>query len=177
MPITLPTVRILNLTVHDVNMESALTAIDSFIKADGSHHVVTADASMFVMANEDQVLHNIVSKADLVTPDGVGILWAAKRQGTPLRERVSGVDMVENLCSRSVERGYRIFFLGAGPGVADQAANRMRERYPGTNIVGTRDGFFSESDDDSIIQMIRSSNADAVRCDGYLKAGEVDRRQ
>ncbi len=162
MPISLPSVRILNLSVNNVSMESALAAIDSFIAARGSHHVVTADASMFVMANEDPELYKIVSKADLVTPDGVGIIWAAKRQGTPLQERVSGVDIVENLCSRSAECGNRIYFLGAGPGVAEQAANRMRERYPGTNIVGSRDGFFTESDNDSIIETIRESKADVV---------------
>jgi N-acetylglucosaminyldiphosphoundecaprenol N-acetyl-beta-D-mannosaminyltransferase len=143
-------------------MESALTAIDSFVAERGSHHVVTADASMFVMASEDAELHTIVDKADLVTPDGVGILWAAKRQGTPLHERVSGVDIVERLCARSAERGYRIFFLGAGPGVAELAANRMRDRYPGVCIVGTRDGFFAETDSDSIVEMICQSSPDIL---------------
>jgi len=162
MPFTLPSVRILNQPVHNVNMDAALSAIDSFIKARGPHHVVTADASMLVMAQDDAALRGIIGKADLVTPDSVGILWAAKRQGTPLQERVSGVDIVENLCARSAEYGYRIFFFGAAPGIADKAAERMRARYPGTQIVGTRDGFFSDSESDAIADSIRHSNADVV---------------
>ncbi len=162
MSITLPAVRILDLPVHDVNMESALSAIDSFIRSRGSHHIVTADASMLVMAQEDAGLRSIIGNADLVTPDSSGILWAAKRQGTPLRERVSGVDIVEQLCAKSRERGYRIYFLGAGPGVADRAANNMRERYPGAQIVGTRDGFFGENESEAILDSIRCSKADVL---------------
>lgn len=162
MQITLPSVRILNVPIHDVNMESALVAIDAFIRARSSHHVVTADASMLVMAQEDPALYEIISNADLVTPDSVGILWAARRQGSPLPERVSGVDIIENLCARSAACGYRLFFLGAGPGVAEQAAQRMRTRYPGVQIVGTRNGFFGEGESDAIVEMIRSSHADVL---------------
>ncbi len=143
-------------------MESALTAIDSFIKSRTPHHVVTADASMLVMAQEDPALHGIIGRADLVTPDSVGILWAAKRQGTPLRERVSGVDIVENLCARSASSGYRIFFFGAAPGIADKAADRMRAKYPGTQIVGTRNGFYKDTDVEAIVQQIKDSRADVV---------------
>lgn len=143
-------------------MESALTAIDSFIKSRTPHHVVTADASMLVMAQEDPALHGIIGRADLVTPDSVGILWAAKRQGTPLKERVSGVDIVENLCARSASSGYRIFFFGAAPGIADKAADRMRAKYPGTQIVGTRNGFYKDTDVDAIVQQIKDSHADVV---------------
>lgn len=162
MPITLPSVRILNLPVHDVNMESTLSVIDSFIRASGPHHVVTADASMLVMAQEDPALHSIIIKADLVTPDSVGILWAARRLGTPLRERVSGVDIVENLCARSAECGYKIYFFGAAPGVAEKAADRMRGRYPGAQIVGTRNGFYTDGESESIVNAIRESKADVV---------------
>jgi N-acetylglucosaminyldiphosphoundecaprenol N-acetyl-beta-D-mannosaminyltransferase len=143
-------------------MESALITIDEFIKAKTPHHVVTADASMLVMAQDDPELRRIIGKADLVTPDSVGILWAAGRKGTALKERVSGVDIVDNLCRLSAANGYRIFFFGAAPGVADQAAERMRQKYPGAQIVGTRSGFYTDSEADSIVQMIRDSQADVV---------------
>ena len=159
---TLPNVRILGLPVHDVNMESTLAALDAFICARTAHHVVTADASMLVMAQDDEGLREIIAKADLVTPDSVGILWAAKRQGKPLRERVSGVDIVEMLCARSTSCGYRIYFLGAGPGVAEQAAERMRLRYPGAQIVGTRDGFFKDEDSAAIVEEIRACKPDVL---------------
>ena len=72
------------------------------------------------------------------------------------------MDIVEKLCARSADCGYRIFFLGAGPGVAAKAAERMRERYPGAMIVGVRDGYFAESETNSILEMIRLSEADVV---------------
>ncbi len=162
MPTTNSSVRILDVPVHDVTMESALNTIDGYIKAKTPHHVVTADASMLVMAQDDPDLRRIIGKADLVTPDSVGILWAAGRKGTTLKERVSGVDIVDNLCRLSAANGYRIFFFGAAPGVADQAAECMRNKYPGAQIVGTRSGFYTEAEADSIVQMIRDSQADVV---------------
>jgi N-acetylglucosaminyldiphosphoundecaprenol N-acetyl-beta-D-mannosaminyltransferase len=163
-PITtpLPEVRILGLPVHDVTMETTLATLDAFICDRTPHHIVTADASMLVMAQDDAQLHDIIANADLVTPDSVGIVWAAKRQKKPLHERVSGVEIVEMLCARSASCGYRIYFLGAGPGVAEQAAERMRLRYPGTQIVGTRNGFFQESDSPAIVEEIRACKADVL---------------
>lgn len=161
-PSALPTVHILGLPVHDLVMESALEVMDGFVRAGKPHHIITADASMLVMAQEDSALHAIIQEADLVTPDSVGVLWAAKSYGKPLRERVSGVEIVERLCARSAERGYRIYFLGAAPTVADQAAAQMRARYPGTQIVGTRDGYFKPEEVDGIVAEIRACQPDIL---------------
>src|SRR5678816_4195386 len=114
-----PAVRILGLSVHDVDMTATLDAIDAFVQEGKPHHIITADASMLVMAQDDPEMKSIIAQAELVTPDSVGVLWAAKRMKQRLRERVSGVEIVERLCASSAERGYRIFFLGAGPGVAE----------------------------------------------------------
>src|SRR5690349_9306655 len=111
-----PAVRILGLSVHDVDMCSTLDTIDEFVREGSPHHLITADASMLVMAQEDTELRNIIACAELVTPDSVGVLWAAKQLRQRLRERVSGVEIVEKLCARSAQCGYRIYFLGAGPG-------------------------------------------------------------
>ncbi len=158
----LPSVSILGLSVHNVTMASALDAMDGFVQAGSPHHVITADASMLVLAQEDKALHDIVSGADLVTPDSVGVLWAAKQYGRPLQERVSGVEIVEQLCRRSAETGYRLFFLGAAPGVAAKAAEQMRLKYPGTQIVGTRDGYFSQDESEALVAEIREARPDAL---------------
>jgi N-acetylglucosaminyldiphosphoundecaprenol N-acetyl-beta-D-mannosaminyltransferase len=159
---SLPSVEILGLPVHSLDMAGALTAIDTFVASGIPHHVVTADASMLVMAQEDAELRAIVAGADLVTPDSIGVLWAARRKRQPLKERVSGVEISERLCSLSAEREYRIFFLGAGPGVAAAAADRMRARYPGAKIVGTRDGYFPLEATADVVSEIRRSNADIL---------------
>ena len=161
-PKSLPGVAILGLTVHNVTMQTALATMDGFFAAGSPHHVITADASMLVLAQEDKALHAIVSGADLVTPDSVGVLWASKQVGAPLPERVSGVEIVEQLCRRSSETGYRLYFLGSGPGVAAQAAEKMRAKYPGVHIVGTRDGFFKPAETDALVAEIREAQADAV---------------
>jgi N-acetylglucosaminyldiphosphoundecaprenol N-acetyl-beta-D-mannosaminyltransferase len=158
----LPTVQILGLPIHNVDMSTALDEIDSFIREGAPHHIVTADASMLVMAQQDSALRAIIARADLITPDSAGILWAARRHGTDLRERVSGVEIVERLCERSAQQGYRIYFLGAGPTIADQAAERMRRKYPGAQIVGTRHGFFSNDDTEEIVSNIRACAPDVL---------------
>jgi N-acetylglucosaminyldiphosphoundecaprenol N-acetyl-beta-D-mannosaminyltransferase len=159
---TISSVEILGLPVHNVDMVMALAAVERFIRAGGPHHIITADASMLVMAQEDAELRGIITGADLVTPDSIGVLWAARRQKNPLRERVSGVEIAEQLCARSAERGYRIFFLGAGPDVAALAANKMREKYPGCQIAGVRDGYFSAAETPQINEEIRRSRANIL---------------
>jgi N-acetylglucosaminyldiphosphoundecaprenol N-acetyl-beta-D-mannosaminyltransferase len=158
----IPSVKILGLPVHNVDMESAIEAIDGFICARVPHHVVTADASMLVMAQEDAQLRDIIGNADLVTPDSIGVLWAAKKQGNPLTERVSGVVIAERLCALSALRGYRLYFLGAAPGVAAEAADKMRAKYPGAQIVGTRDGFFTEADTEKVVKEICACRPDIL---------------
>ncbi len=157
-----PTVSILGLSVHNVTMEQALDRIDAFVKEGGPHHVVTSDSSMLVMAQEDAALREIVAGAELVTPDSSGVLWASGRYGAPLVAKVSGVEIVERLCARSPERGYRLFFLGAGPGVAEQAAARMADKYPGARVVGARDGFFSAAENDDVVKEIAVLNPDIL---------------
>ena len=152
-----PTVRILDLPIHRLDMDAALNRMDKFIASGTPHHVITADASMLVMAQDDAELRAIVANAELVTPDSAGVLWAAKRQNLPLIERVSGVEIVEKLCARSALNGCRLYFLGAAPGVAQQAADRMALKYPGCQVVGTRDGFFQPADTPALIATIKEA--------------------
>lgn len=166
LPQTPQVLSILGLPVHEIDMPGALACIDHFIhagKADGeTYHVVTADASMLVIAQRDARLRAILDRADLITPDSAGVLWAAKKQGRQLAGRVSGVEIVEQLCARSAEKGYRLYFLGAGPGIARQAAERMRAKYPGAQVVGVRHGYFSAEETDQVLEEIRAARADVL---------------
>lgn len=104
-------ITILGVGIDDVDTDEALTIMEEFILSRKPHMVVTADSSGIVLSRHDPELRAIINAADLVTPDSYGILWAARRQGTPLRERVSGVDIVRLLCKRAAEKGYPVFFL------------------------------------------------------------------
>ena len=156
-------IRLHGMRVDRVDMDGALARIEGFIASAGPpRHVLTADASMVVTAAEDPEFARIAEKADLVTPDGAGILWAAKQVGTPITAKVSGVDLSARLCQLSAEKNWRIFFFGAAPGVAEEAAARMRARFPGANIVGVRDGFFQPSDEPAVLAQIKTARPDIL---------------
>ena len=107
-------------------------------------------------------LRAIVADADLVTPDGAGILWASRLLRTPIHHKVSGVDLVGHVCRLSAERGWRVFFLGAAPGVADEAAANLRARFPGAQIVGTHDGYFTPEQEPDVLARIKAAMPDVL---------------
>jgi N-acetylglucosaminyldiphosphoundecaprenol N-acetyl-beta-D-mannosaminyltransferase len=155
-------INVLGVPVDRVDMTGCMARIQEFIASGKPHLIVTADASGIVQAQTDPSLLQIYESADLVTPDSAGVLWAAKRQGQPLSERVSGVDIVDRVCRSSSELGWRIYFLGAAPGVAEEAAERMRLKHPGCNIVGTRHGFFPPDSDEVVAAEIAESKPDVL---------------
>ncbi len=155
-------VHILGLPIDVVTMERCLSRITEFIHSGQPHLIITADASGLVQAQTDQDLKELYLTADLITPDSVGVLWAAKRSGQELPERVSGVDIVDQVCKKSVETGWRIYFAGAAPGIADEAAEKMRERHPGCNIVGTRHGYFPADKDLEVAKEIAQTKPDVL---------------
>lgn len=154
--------RLLDVCVHEVTMARALEAIEQFVASRKPHHVVTLDASMCVGARSDAELRYIVLNADLVTPDSAGILWAARRLGIPLTERVSGVEIVGELAARSPTAGLKLYLLGAAPGVADEAAQRLMAAHPGCRIVGTHDGYFRHDEDARVVEAVRSARPDVL---------------
>jgi N-acetylglucosaminyldiphosphoundecaprenol N-acetyl-beta-D-mannosaminyltransferase len=156
------TVSILGLRVDRTSTEEVLGTIRAYIDQRVPRHIVTADASMVVIARRDPELAAIVQGADLVTPDGAGILWASKQLRRPIAQKVSGVDLVGQLCRISAESGCRLFFLGAAPGVAEEAAENLRRQYPGTQIVGTRDGYFTPQEEAGVVAQIRDARPDVL---------------
>ena len=153
-------VTVLNAPVDRVTMAEALAILDSFVQEGRPHLVVTADASGLVQAQSDPEHLKIIQEADLVTADSVGVIWAAKRSGTPLPERVSGVDLVDHVCALSADKGYRIYFLGAAPGVAEQAAEKLKLKHPGCNIVGARHGYFPAESDEVVAREVAEFKPD-----------------
>lgn len=155
-------VRILEIPVDRVTMDVAVARIRGFLEAAEPRIVVTADASGIVIAQRDDAFKKIVQEADLVTPDSVGVLWAAKRLGEPISERVSGVDLVDRVCAMSADRGYRIFLLGAEHGIAEKAAEKLRLKHPGCNIVGARHGYFPSDSDEIVAREVAESKPDVL---------------
>jgi N-acetylglucosaminyldiphosphoundecaprenol N-acetyl-beta-D-mannosaminyltransferase len=125
-------------------------------------HVCTINPEFIMIARGDVNFYNILSRADLCVPDGVGLLWAARRIGTPLPERVTGSDGVPKIAARAAREGWKLFLLGAGPGVAEKAAEVLRARHPGLQIVGTYGGSPAPEEEDAIVEKVNASGADIL---------------
>lgn len=158
----IPSISLLGVKVHSLDMPTTLAAVRGFIASGKPHMIVTADASGIARAQSDEDFRKLVNEADLVTPDGIGVIWGAAKLGTPLMERVSGVEIAEQMCRLSAEDGFSIYFLGAAPGVAALAAERMTEKYPGLKIMGMHDGYFDTSEDAAIAGKVKASGADVL---------------
>jgi N-acetylglucosaminyldiphosphoundecaprenol N-acetyl-beta-D-mannosaminyltransferase len=156
-------ISILGLPVHRVSTDEVLRFCeDAIARRSSPCHIVTADASMAVIARRDPDLREIIRAADLVTPDGAGILWASRLLRCPLTHKVSGVDLVGHAARLSAQHGWRLFFLGAGPGVAEEAAECLRARYPGAQIVGTQDGYFTAEQEADVLTRIQAAQPDIL---------------
>ncbi|BDG20810.1 WecB/TagA/CpsF family glycosyltransferase [Thermus thermophilus] len=132
---------LLGLPLDPVDMEEALKRIGGFLQEERTHQVVTLNPEIAVRAQEDEALRRAVLEAELVTPDGVGILWAVRRlHGLALKERVTGIDLTLALLRRFP--GVRVYLLGGRPGVAERAAREV-ERLGGV-VVGLHHGYFQE---------------------------------
>lgn len=118
-------------------------------------HIITLNAEIVYQAQTYQELKNIINNANLVTPDGIGIVWGGRHLGYDIKERVTGIDLLHQLCKEAPEEAWKIFLLGSAPGVADKAAQNLTLAYPGLQICGTHHGYFKDEDIPAIIQKIR----------------------
>ncbi len=156
-------IHILDLPVDVITYNEWLMLIDDWVQhGERCHHVCTTNPEFIMAARKDLNFRLILTRADLCVPDGVGLLWAAKRQGEHLPERVTGSDGVPIIAERAAEKGWKLFFLGAAPGVADKAADILREKYPGLHIVGVYAGSPAPEEEDKIVEMVNSSGADIL---------------
>ena len=155
-------VKIDNIT-KDMAVERAL--------AEGESNVVfTPNAVMLDACRRDRSLAALLEHASVSLPDGVGVLWAARRQGTPLFERVAGIDFGEALLARAAKERLRVFLLGGGDGVALKAARNLKARYAGLCVCGTHWGYFDKTGEENrrVLTRIRESRADVLLvCFGF----------
>src|SRR5512135_761836 len=157
-----PTLSILGIPVHDVTTEETLALIDQFVHEKTPHQICTVNTEFIMAAQQDSEFRRILNRSALNLPDSVGVVWAARRLGHPLRERVAGSDLVGSIADRAQTAGWRIYLLGAAEGVAERAAIILRERYPQTHIVGAYAGSPQPEEEADIAARIRASEADVL---------------
>ncbi len=133
-------IKILGIPIDDITEQEALERADAMINDGAWHQICTVNPEFIMEAQRNPSFRAVLQAADLNTPDGFGVLFAARWLGTPLRGRVTGVELTLGLARLAAIRGYRIFLLGAAPGVAEAAAAALVKRWPTLCIAGCYSG-------------------------------------
>jgi len=160
--VSFPIVEILGVPVASLTMREAVEQAERWMDERHGALIATANAEMIMNATRDEELFEILRAADLVVPDGAGTVWAAHHLGHEMPERVAGYDLTQELLKRAPEKNRRVFFFGSAPGVAEKAKQKAEAMYPGIQIVGVRNGYFSEDEVPAIIRMIREAQPDLL---------------
>ena len=156
-------VKILDVPVHPLTMQEAVSALEESIANGEQAFVVTANAEIIMMCQQDAEYKKIVSQdAQLVLADGAGAVWAGRHLGYKVPERVAGFDLYCNLLKEAAVKGYKAYFFGGSPGIAEAAKAKSEELYPGVQVVGCRNGYFQEEESQAIIDEINASGADML---------------
>ena len=155
--------RILDVPVDAITYAAWMEQIGVWVRErDGAQHVCTVNPEFIMIAQRDAIFCNILTRAAICVPDGVGLHWASRHLGAPLPERVTGSDGVPVIARHAAQQGWKIYFLGAAEGVAARAAELLRQRYPGLIVAGTYGGSPAESEEDEIVAMVNASGADIL---------------
>lgn len=151
---------VLGVGFDNLSMAEAVEQAMKLLSEEGCHYIVTPNPEIVEVCLENSAAREAVNGADLVLPDGVGIVKGARILGTPLKEKTPGIEFAAHLMERLAKEGKSLYLLGAKPGVADLAAERLKSTYPGLVIAGTHDGYFKE--DAPVVEEIAKSGADVV---------------
>lgn len=156
-------VNLLGVPVSAVTYAQLLDQIGAWVEqGDRLHHICTTNPEFLVIAQGDPNFFNILNRADLCIPDGIGLLYGARILGERLPQRVTGSDGLPLIAERAAQRGWRVFLLGAAPGIAEKTAEILTARYPGLQIVGTYAGSPDAAEEDAIVARINASEAEVL---------------
>src|SRR4051812_46642233 len=162
-PLRPPAFRILDCDVDPIPQNEVLHwCLDTCQGSQRARILLTANASHLVAMQDDPALREAARAADLVTPDGMSLVWAGRLLGGDIPERVAGIDLLEGLLRCASAQGLRVFLLGAKPAVVERFVAYCRESYPGIEIAGWRDGYFKPEQHAEVVRQIAESRADML---------------
>ncbi|WP_415299036.1 WecB/TagA/CpsF family glycosyltransferase [Clostridium perfringens] len=152
-------VTFLNIEVDNLTMDEAIDTAEKLILKKEPSYVVTPNVDHIVKLETDKEFQEVYKNADLILTDGMPLIWISKMKGNPIKEKISGSDFFPKLCERAAKKGYSLFLLGAAEGVASKAAENLKEKYNGLNIVGTYSPSYGfEKKDEEIKEIIKIIN-------------------
>ena len=154
-------VKILGVRVDKITKAQALEEFQKLLEGDRCELIVTPNAEIVEKASKTPQLRRIINEeAAIVTPDGVGLIYASKLKGDPIQEKVAGIDFAHSAIELCAKLGRSVYLLGSKPGVAEAAAANLEKEIPGLKIAGFRDGYFREDEEPSVVAEINASGAD-----------------
>jgi len=157
-----PTVSLYGVPFSKMNMEETVAYLTEAIETRRPQRVVTGNPIMLMVGLENPSFHHTLATADLVVPDGSGVVWAARRVKQPVKERVAGFDLLHELLKVGNSRGWKAYLLGATQEVIEAAQENLKKQFPGVRFVGCRDGYFTDKDDGAVVAAIREANPDLL---------------
>ncbi|MCK0191664.1 WecB/TagA/CpsF family glycosyltransferase [Arenibacter sp. F20364] len=155
-------INILNTSIHNLSMQETLEIVDNSISQGKQLHHVVVNAGKIVAMQKDLQLRKSVNESDLINADGQAVVWASKVLGKPLKERVAGIDLMENLVKLAHQKNYKIFFFGAQEEVVKKVVDTYTNQFSPNIIAGYRNGYFKKNDEQSIAQEIGKSGANIL---------------
>lgn len=155
-------VNILGVKVDTVGINQAADRIMQFFNEDKLHKVYTPNSEIIMLAYKDEGFAKILNSAELLTADGIGVVYAAKILGKPISERAAGYDIACKVLDRIKGTDLSVFLFGGKPGVAETAADKLKQTYPGLKIAGTHNGYFKPEEEEEIVNEINNSGAELL---------------
>lgn len=148
--------------IDNLSMEETIQTIDGFIRSGRPHQHVVVNVDKLVKASRDTELRRIINECALVNVDGMPVVWASRLLSKPLKERVAGVDLFEELMRRSSTKGWRVFLLGAQEEVVAGVKTVYERKYPGLTIAGYRNGYWKPEEEAGVVEQIKAAKADLL---------------
>ncbi|MFD2615532.1 WecB/TagA/CpsF family glycosyltransferase [Paenibacillus gansuensis] len=155
-------VSIFGVPFSKMNMKETVEYLTSAVNNRQATQVITANPIMVMTAVNNPDYLSMMKRAELIVPDGAGVVWAAGYVGNPVAERVTGFELLHELLRAGGRFGWKVYMLGSSPEVIEEAHNRLRAQYPGVQFVGFRDGFFGPAEDQEVIREIREAGPDLL---------------
>jgi N-acetylglucosaminyldiphosphoundecaprenol N-acetyl-beta-D-mannosaminyltransferase len=153
---------IAGIPVSNLSEQNAVEVIEALISEGGSHYGAVVNAAKLVAASRDDALRSALLNADLVTADGMSVVWASRVLGRALKERVAGIDLFERLVERAASKGLAVYFLGAREEAVRGTVELFGKKYPALRVAGYRNGYFEAADSRQVCEAIKQANADLL---------------
>ncbi len=155
-------IRILGIPIDSISRQKAMEKLKLFLDSPSIHTVFTPNPEIVMLAQEDMGLKRAIEDADLVLPDGIGLIIASKLKGLGLKERITGIDTMATLLDYCGKKEKSIFILGGKPGRAEKACQNIEVKYPGIKIAGFKHGYYQEDEEAELLNYINSKGADIL---------------